>query len=207
MGKSFFAFCTASILIVGAAFLFACGEQEAPSPVSSMPTVKTVARAPAQRAAPIWPSPVAPVLVPDSPSDPAEIPTMDPSDIATLIELGGISMDAEQYAEAIQAYEKVLEQVSVHNVRVDMGTCYRRMGDPEQAVAEYRKVLEEDPDHVQANMNLGVVLFNDLKDALSALEVWEHFLQLAPTHPSAGIIRSDVEKIRAARGVPATGPG
>ncbi|MBT8399057.1 MAG: hypothetical protein KJO98_01160 [Rhodothermia bacterium] len=62
--------------------------------------------------------------------------------------------------KAIASYQEALAlNPSNHDVRTDMAIAY--MYDPEngmQAIAETNKVLEENPEHVQANFNKGIML-------------------------------------------------
>lgn len=62
--------------------------------------------------------------------------------------------------KAIAAYRRALElNPANHDVRTDMAIAY--MYDPDngmQAIAETNKVLEENPEHIQANFNKGIML-------------------------------------------------
>jgi len=120
-----------------------------------------------------------------------------PNDLNALINLGNIFMDTGRYPEAIDHYRKALEIIPGNvNVRIDMGTCYRRIGKPEKTLEEYKKGLSYQPDHPNALANMGVVLAYDLKDIEGALESWERFLKVAPTHPMAEKIRQDIARIK-----------
>ncbi len=62
--------------------------------------------------------------------------------------------------EAIAAYQKALEMEPNNlDVRTDMAVAYLNDPDnPMEAVQQTNKVLEQDPDHLQANFNKGVML-------------------------------------------------
>ena len=80
-----------------------------------------------------------------------------PKDLATLVKLGNLLMDAGRNDEAISAYSRSLEiDPNNQNVRVDMGVCYRRSGRPDIAVETIRKAIAMQPAHAMAHMNLGV---------------------------------------------------
>ncbi|MEX2403294.1 MAG: tetratricopeptide repeat protein [Balneolales bacterium] len=56
-------------------------------------------------------------------------------------------------------YEAALEVDSVHaKVRTDMAVEYMRLGQPDKAIWNLEKVLGHDPDFLNANYNLGVIL-------------------------------------------------
>ncbi|NOY52204.1 MAG: tetratricopeptide repeat protein [Deltaproteobacteria bacterium] len=121
-------------------------------------------------------------------------------DVQSLIRQGNSDMDAHRYLDAVNAYTRTLEIIPEDvDVRIDMGTCYRKMGKPEKAVQAYRKALSYQPDHPNGLANLGVVLAYDLKDPAGAVKVWEKFLSLYPNHPMAASIRQEVRRIRRIR--------
>ncbi|OGW35176.1 MAG: hypothetical protein A2010_04925 [Nitrospirae bacterium GWD2_57_9] len=111
--------------------------------------------------------------------------------------LGNALMDANRFAEAVEAYQKSLaiDPKNV-NVRVDLGTCFRNSGRPQQAVEEYKKALKIDPRHINGNRNMGVVLAYDLNDKKGAVKAFEKYLELASTAPDAGEIRQLVQNLK-----------
>ena len=114
--------------------------------------------------------------------------------------LGNAQMDAQRFAEAIISYQRSLEIDSKNvNVRVDMGTCYRGVGQPEKAVEEYRKGMKSDPRHAMAHMNAGVVLAFDLGRKAEGAKEFEKYLELAPNAPNAADIRQEIQKLKAAK--------
>ena len=121
----------------------------------------------------------------------------DPGNLQALIGIGNIYMDSKQYPQAISHYEKALKiQPENVDVRVDMGTCYRNIDLPGKAVAEYKMGLTYQPNHANALANLGVVLAYDMKDPNGAVETWEKFLKVAPTHQMADHIRQEISRIK-----------
>jgi len=128
----------------------------------------------------------------------AQNPLPSTNDVESLIRQGDKEMDAQRYRNAVQAYTRALELTPENvDVRIDMGTCYRKMGQPEKAVEAYRKALSYQPKHPNGLANLGVILAYDLKDPDGAVAVWEKFLDLYPNHPLAASIRKEVQRIRA----------
>ena len=106
-------------------------------------------------------------------------------------------MDSHRYQEAINAYQKALEldQDKV-DVRVDMGTCFKNIGQFNRAVEEYRKALTIDPRHVNAHRNLGVVLGFDLGDKKEAIKELEESLRLSSYGPGADNARKMIEELK-----------
>jgi len=87
------------------------------------------------------------------------------------------SMIADQ---SINAYQEVLLMTPEnHDVRTDMATAYLNTGNPMMGVTEIKKVLESDPNHLNANFNYGLMLarINRSEEATAQLEL---VLRLAP---------------------------
>ncbi|MGD2079622.1 MAG: tetratricopeptide repeat protein [Nitrospirota bacterium] len=116
----------------------------------------------------------------------------DPQNAQAWTKLGNVLMDSQRFAEAVEAYGKVIELEPENvNVIVDRGTCYRRMGRPDVAAEHFRDAIEIDPSHPLAHRNLGVVMAFDLGDPKTAREEFEKYLEISPAAPD----RADVEKL------------
>ncbi len=123
----------------------------------------------------------------------------DPKNLGAWIKLGNTFMDAEHYAEAVDAYGKALELDPTNvNVTVDTGTCYRRIGRPDKAAEHFRKGIELDPKHLYAHKNLGVVLAFDFGDRKGGAAEFEKYLELSPGAPDAAQIKGVIRDLRAA---------
>ncbi len=75
--------------------------------------------------------------------------------------------------QAVRAYQRVLElNPDDLDVRTDMATAYLNTGSPMLGVTEIKKVLEEDPNHLNANFNYGLMLarINRMEEAIDQLE-------------------------------------
>lgn len=82
--------------------------------------------------------------------------------------------------QSINAYQQVLMLTpDNHDVRTDMSTAYLNTGNPMLGVTEIKKVLELDPNHLNANFNYGLMLarINRTEEAMTQLEI---VLRLAP---------------------------
>ena len=74
---------------------------------------------------------------------------------------------------AVNAYQATLALDPDNlDVRTDMATAYLNTGSPMLGVTEIKKVLEVDPDHLNANFNYGLMLarINRTEEAISQLE-------------------------------------
>jgi len=58
---------------------------------------------------------------------------------------GNAQMDAQRFAEAVISYQRHWTSTEERDVRVDMGTCYRGLGQPQKAIEEYQKASKIDP--------------------------------------------------------------
>jgi tetratricopeptide (TPR) repeat protein len=83
------------------------------------------------------------------------------------------------------------------DVRVDTGTCYRGVGQPEKAIEEYKKAGQIDPRHPMSRMNAGVVYAYDPGRKTEASKSFEKDLELAPAAPTADEIRDRIRRLKA----------
>jgi transcriptional regulator with PAS, ATPase and Fis domain len=88
-----------------------------------------------------------------------------PGNLAALGSCGDCFMALERYDEAITIYRKALKKapagVERWNLQNDLGICYFKKGELEKAVVEFKDVLKQDPDHVNAIYNLGQVYYHE----------------------------------------------
>jgi tetratricopeptide (TPR) repeat protein len=77
-----------------------------------------------------------------------------------------------------------------------MGIMYRRKGDPDRAIAEFKKAAQDDPKHANSRYNMGVVFLHDKGDMKAAIKAWEDYLKVEPSGPRAENIRNQMEKMR-----------
>ena len=82
----------------------------------------------------------------------------DPNNLVLRRELGNHLMDNRFYDRAVGVYKAVLEREPTDaNVRVDMGICYKELGDLQNAETEMLTALQHDPKHLHGHFNLGIV--------------------------------------------------
>ncbi len=110
--------------------------------------------------------------------------------------LGDSLMDAQRFAEAVDAYEKALALNPKNlNVMVDLGTCYRGIRKFDKAIELYRKALKIDPSFPNAHRNLGVVFAYDLHDSKQAIPEFQKYLELMPNAPDADAIKQTMKQL------------
>jgi tetratricopeptide (TPR) repeat protein len=76
---------------------------------------------------------------------------------AYLSAYGSTLMHASRYPEAIAAFQKVLRLNPVKPPSMclsNLATSYRLMGNYEEAVRFYKRLLQDQPDHLPGNLNL-----------------------------------------------------
>jgi cytochrome c-type biogenesis protein CcmH/NrfG len=126
-----------------------------------------------------------------------------PNDYDSLVKLGNLFYDAQQFPNSIQYYERALR---IHpenpDVRTDMGTAYWYAGDTDKAVAAMETSLRYRPGHPQTLFNLGWVRWQGKADPKGAIEAWEQLLKANPDYPQRQQVEQDIAKAKehAARG-------
>jgi cytochrome c-type biogenesis protein CcmH/NrfG len=108
----------------------------------------------------------------------------DPDNSDLLYKLGNIYYDAQQYAHAVNYYERCLKiNPKATDVRTDMATAYHFMGQTERALQEYGEVLKIDGTHANALFNTGMVKWQDKQDMSGAIAAWKRLLETNPQYP------------------------
>ncbi len=80
---------------------------------------------------------------------------------------------------AIRHYERYLEtRPDVVDVRADMAASYFYAGQTDQAIQEALRVLEQEPDHIQANYNLGIFYWRGRQDYPAAATQFSRVVEL-----------------------------
>jgi cytochrome c-type biogenesis protein CcmH/NrfG len=126
-----------------------------------------------------------------------EIVKKDPKNLPAWVELGNLYFDTDQPKEAIEAYSQYLAvKPDNPDVRTDMGIMYRKLGQFDKAIEEFRKAAQSDPKHVNSRYNIGLVLLHDKQDIKSAIKAWEDYLKVDPNSERAQRIRAQIEKMK-----------
>jgi tetratricopeptide (TPR) repeat protein len=126
-----------------------------------------------------------------------EIVKKDPKNLPAWVELGNLYFDTDQPKEAIEAYSQYLAiKPNNADVRTDMGIMYRKLGQFDRALEEFRKAAQSDPKHVNSRYNIGLVLLHDKQDMQGAIKAWEEYLKVDPNSEKAQRIRAQIEKMK-----------
>jgi cytochrome c-type biogenesis protein CcmH/NrfG len=172
---------------------------------SASPTTPDAAATTSQQqvAAPRQASPGAQAALEQASAPLLEAIKNDPNDYDSLVKLGNLFYDAQQFPDSIQYYEHALK---IHpenpDVRTDMGTAYWYAGNADRAVAAMETSLHYRPGHPQTLFNLGWVRWQGKADPKGAIEAWEQLLKSNPDYPQRQQVEHYIAKAKehAARG-------
>jgi cytochrome c-type biogenesis protein CcmH/NrfG len=129
-----------------------------------------------------------------------EIVEKDPKNLPAWVELGNLYFDSDRPKEAIEAYRQYLAvKPDNPDIRTDMGVMYRRLGQFDRAIEEFRKAAQSDPKHANSRYNIGVVLLHDKQDMKGAIKAWEEYLKVDPKSERAQRIRAQIDKMKTMR--------
>lgn len=121
----------------------------------------------------------------------------DPNDFDSLVKLGNVYYDGQQFGSAIQYYERALK---IHpdnpDVRTDMGTAYWYTGNAEKALAAMETSLKYRPGHPQTLFNLGWVRWQGKQDPKGAVEAWQQLLKANPNYPQRQQVEQYIAKAK-----------
>jgi cytochrome c-type biogenesis protein CcmH/NrfG len=121
----------------------------------------------------------------------------DPKNLSAWVELGNLYFDSNQPKEAIDAYSHYLAiKPDNPDVRTDMGTMYRKIGNFDRAIEEFRKAAQSNPKHATSRYNIGVVLLHDKGDVKGAIKAWEDYLRADPNSDKALRVKAQMEKLK-----------
>jgi Flp pilus assembly protein TadD len=81
-----------------------------------------------------------------------------PKNADALVQLGNLYMDAAKFQQAAEFYERAIAVRDEPGVRTDLGICYRKLNQPEKALASFQAARTADPSQWQASFNEAIVL-------------------------------------------------
>jgi cytochrome c-type biogenesis protein CcmH/NrfG len=121
----------------------------------------------------------------------------DPNDYDSLVKLGNVYYDGQQYQTAIGYYDRALK---IHpensDVRTDMGTAYWYAGDATKALETMEASLKYQPGHPQTLFNLGWVRWQGKGDPKGAIEAWQQLLKANPDYPQKQQVEQYIAKAK-----------
>jgi cytochrome c-type biogenesis protein CcmH/NrfG len=170
---------------------------------SASPGTQTAPAAGPQASAPQQPDASMQAALAQAAAPLLEAVKQNPGDNDSLVKLGNLYYDAQQYPSAIQYYEQAL---AIHpenpDVRTDMGTAYWYTGNADKAIAAMETSLKYRPGHPQTLFNLGWIRWQGKADPKGAVEAWEKLLKTNPDYPQRKQVEEYIAKAKqhAARG-------
>lgn len=127
----------------------------------------------------------------------AEI-TRDPENPRLWTALGNASYDAEDWDQAVDAYEKALRKAPKDAALLsDLGAAYRNRGEFRRAVATFERARAADPAQWQALLNLVLIHAFDEKDAAAAQRALDELRRRHPDIPNTDRIQEQISRLRA----------
>lgn len=96
------------------------------------------------------------------------------------LRLGWLYYEAGQYKESISFYQIAI-QLMPYSIEAKFGYVYpaAALGNMEQVIAQYKKILEIDPQNQTANYRMGLIYY-DRKDYTTAYKHFEKVVNLYP---------------------------
>jgi tetratricopeptide (TPR) repeat protein len=104
-----------------------------------------------------------------------------PKDAAVLGRMGDLYYDAGMFDKARDFYTRSLaSQPKNPNISTDLGICFQRLGQADEALRQFRASIAIDPNHWQSWLNLGIVSLFDKHDTKTAEEACAKVRALNP---------------------------
>jgi cytochrome c-type biogenesis protein CcmH/NrfG len=111
---------------------------------------------------------------------------INPGDLASVLQLANLLFDHSAYQKAIMYYKQYLEErPDDADARVDMGICYKEVGNLSEAKASMLEALKYSPKHIYAHFNLGIVALS----AENMTEANEWFKKTVALDPASEVAK------------------
>jgi cytochrome c-type biogenesis protein CcmH/NrfG len=123
----------------------------------------------------------------------------DPKNAANYAQLGNTYFDAEQFASAIDSYERALKlDPNNPDVSTDLGVSYYYTNRTDEALAQFERSLKISPNHTKTLLNKGIVLAFGKENLQAAADEWKKVVALSPDSPEGQAARRALEGVEAA---------
>jgi tetratricopeptide (TPR) repeat protein len=121
----------------------------------------------------------------------------DPNNPELLAQAGNLYYDAQQYQQAIDYYQRVLNiQPKNPDVRTDLGTAYFYLGDSDRALREFDTTLKNAPNHANTLFNMGMVKWQGKMDVNGAVAAWQKLLDTNPAYPNRDKVQNLIKQAK-----------
>lgn len=109
-----------------------------------------------------------------------------PADPAPAHRLAELLLNLNQHAQALPVYQRLYQDFNARDraTLLHYGFCLEHTGDLDGAVARYREAIAQEPDFMEAHVDLAGVLWR-VEDHAGALAHARRAAQIAPQHPYA----------------------
>ena len=165
------------------------------APLEDLPPM--VRNAPNSQPAP--PSQVAQPVLPQTPPDleatpPAQALVGLTQPQAALVS-GNWFFDHQNWPRAIAAYQTAIKGgIDNPNVRTDLGSSYRFMKQPQQALEQYEIAQKQDPKHETSLFNQGAVYAFSMGQTAKGVAIWKETLKQFPNGINAAAARQLIQQ-------------
>ena len=123
----------------------------------------------------------------------------DPQNAENYAQLGNAYFDAEQWPNAIDAYERSLKiNPNDADVSTDLGVSYYYTNRTDEALAQFERSLRISPNHTKTLLNKGIVLAFGKENLQAAADEWKRVVELAPDSAEGQAARRALEGVAAA---------
>lgn len=119
--------------------------------------------------------------------------------------LANRAFDRQDWPQAVRFYsEAIASGVDDPDIRTDLGTSFRSLHQPQQALEQYAAAQKQNPQHENSLLNQGIVYASDLGEGPKAVAVWRQYLQRFPQGQHTEEVRKFIAQVQAHPLVPAT---
>lgn len=158
-----------------------------PSPLDELPpAVQNLPRAPSAQFA----QPVVPQTPPDLEANPPAQALAGLTPPQAALASGNWYFDHQNWPRAIAEYQNAIKGgIDNPNVRTDLGSSYRFMKQPKQALEQYQIAQKQDPKHETSLFNQGAVYAFSMGQTARGVAIWKETLKQFPNGINAEAAR------------------
>jgi tetratricopeptide (TPR) repeat protein len=134
------------------------------------------------------------------------LPGAEPPDVAQLAPgeaartLANWNYDRRNWSHAIEHYEEAIARGTDNpDVHTDLGNCFRFLGQPQKALAQYEIAQKQDPQHENSLFNQAGLFAEMLHDNERAIAVAREFITRFPQSPRAESARQMMNQLQRAK--------